>query len=71
MSAIPLPGTEWIVIRQIKDDQLRISKIQRGYRPPKDNAYTYGGPFKSLKAARKAIEDKDETLRKQLYLEQR
>jgi hypothetical protein len=60
-------GTEYIVIRHVATDELRINRIQRGYRPPSDPAYTWGGPFRTNKAAKKAVASKDESLRAQLY----
>ena len=62
-------ATEFIIIREVATDDLRLTRIVVGYKPPPDPAYTWGGPFKSRQAASKALHRKNETLRKQLYPE--
>lgn len=62
-------ATEYIVIRQVTTDQLRICRVVSGYRPKPDLEYTWGGPFRSKAAATKAIEARSEALRRQLYTE--
>lgn len=61
--------TEYIVVRNIATDELRICRIMIGYKPPNDNTYTYSGHFKSINAARAAIESGSEELRRELYQE--
>lgn len=60
---------QYIVIREIASDELRITKIAPGYNPKADPEYTWGGPFKSLQAARKAVEYRYVELQRQLYPE--
>ena len=61
------PKREYLVVRHIASDELRVSPIAAGCRPGPDPAYTYGGPFKSLAAAQRALDARSQELRKQLY----
>jgi hypothetical protein len=61
------PAREYLVIREIATDELRIAPVAPGYRPKADPGFTWGGPFKSLRAARAAIAAKGKALRRQLY----
>ena len=58
---------EYIVIRDLATDELRVTRVMLGYRPPCDPAYTWGGPFGTRQRASKAIAEKSGTLRRQLY----
>jgi len=59
----------YFVVREVKTEQLRISPAVAGYRPPpSDSEYTWGGPFRSKRAAELAVEQKSETLRRQLQM---
>lgn len=59
----------YIVIRDVKSNELRVCRIAKGYVPPPDPAYTWGGPFHTAPQAMRAVEAKSEELRKQLYPE--
>jgi hypothetical protein len=60
--------TQWIVIRQVATNELRLVKVYVDYKmPPPNPAYTWGGPFKSSRSANKAIQEQDKKLFGQLY----
>jgi hypothetical protein len=61
--------SDYLVVREVATNELRICRVVAGYRPPADPAYTWGGPFPSQHAARKAVEAKSDALAKQLYPE--
>lgn len=68
----PTPKTRriYFVVRNVATDELRIPAAVPGYTPPPaDSEFTWGGPFKSLQAAKRALKEKSSTLRKQLYPE--
>jgi hypothetical protein len=58
---------QYIVIRMVATDELRIAPVAHGYIPPADPEYTWAGPYKSQAAANKAIQNEDAALMKQLY----
>lgn len=61
---------QYIVIREVATNEVRICPIVAGYKPkPDPGVYTWGGPFKSQTAAKKALQNKSEELAKQLYPE--
>lgn len=58
---------QWIIIRHIATDELRISKTAHGYRPKMQPGYTWGGPYDTLQEAEAALRRRDKRLKCQLY----
>jgi hypothetical protein len=57
----------YVIIRDVATDEIRISPVVAGYRPPADSAYRCHGPFKSKAAAERAIREKSSAVREVLY----
>lgn len=62
-----MPAYEYIVIRKMADDEVRVCPVAAGFKPTPEAGYTWGGPYKSQVAALNAIASGDERLRRQLY----
>ena len=62
-----MPRRVYLVVREVRSDQLRICGVDAGAYPASDAAYTWGGPFQSRQAAKRALAEKSSTLRRQLY----
>lgn len=58
---------EWIVVRHIGSDSLRVCKVVSGYQPKLEPGYNWGGPYDTEAKARAAISSKNSSLRAQLY----
>lgn len=57
----------YVIIREVATDELRISPVSPGYRPPADPAYRCHGPFKSKVAANRALKEKSSVAFAALY----
>lgn len=62
-----LARVEYLVIREVATDTLRVIFVPAGYRPGPSKGFRWGGPFSSIRDAMKAIGRDDEELHEQLY----
>lgn len=64
-----LARTEYLILRKVRTDELYPIFVPVGWRPGPRRGWTWGGPFKTLAAAFKAIGRVDPELHAQLYPE--
>ena len=57
----------YIIVRDVKTDELRVCPVPTGFTSPADPAFRWAGWWKTEKAARKALAEKSEAVRAQLY----
>lgn len=61
--------TVWIVIREVKSNELRLKEVHAEFRPSAERGFTWGGPYLTEAAAREACALADGELGRQLYPE--
>ena len=59
--------TQWVVIREVATDELRLAQVRVGYVCPAEDGYRWAGPFPSRKAANQALAANGVAVREQLY----
>jgi hypothetical protein len=60
---------EYLIVRWKDRHEYRVSPVWDGWRPPPDKHYVWAGPYRSRRAAEKALERMDDALRQQLRFE--
>jgi hypothetical protein len=57
----------YIIIREVATEEIRICKVPAGYKAPADEAYRWAGWFETEAGAIAALEEKCSQIRRQLY----
>ena len=57
----------WLIIREVSTDEIRISSVPVGERHEVDAAYRCHGPFRSMVAAQRALDERSSVAYEALY----
>lgn len=60
---------QWLIIRHVASDEVRISRTVCGYRPILEAGYTFAGPYDTKEGAENALRLRNPQAHRQLYPE--